>query len=297
MKCPKCGYMSFDFNQICPKCNKNISTARDKLNLPSYRPSPPSLLGALTGEAGDSAIGLGIDGTDFSPEDSQTIEAMEEAFEDSQSLDMQIEATPEEGVHFPEEESPEGISADLGDLVLDDDANAPAQGEQVADDEIGSLDLEDLSGDETELVLDEEILGGDETEISFEEDISLGGEDESEELSLDIESLIDTDPSQTDSQDLEIQLEAEPGAGSQEQAEEIDLSDLTAEADDVDLSAAETPESLELDDDTASYDDASGDLTEIALDEEVAEENVSLDLDDLGLDLDLDLDEPDDKSD
>ena len=90
--------------------------------------------------------------------------------------------------------------------------------------------------------------------------------------------------------------EAEPGEGSQEQAEEIDLSDLTAEADDMDLSA-ETPESLELDDDTASYDDASGDLTEIALDEEVAEENVSQDLDDLGLDLDLDLDEPDDKSD
>ena len=270
MKCPKCGYMSFDFNQICPKCNKNISTARDKMNLPYYRPSPPSLLGALTGEAGVSNIGLRIDGedeggfaepgADFSPEDSQTIEAMEEAFQDSQSLDMQIEATPEEGVHFPAEESPEEISADLGDLVLDDDAIAPAQAEQVAGDEIESLDLEDLSGDETELVLDEEIPGGDETEISFEEDISLGGEDESEELSLDIESLIDTDPSQTDSQDIEIQLEAEPGAGPQEQVEEIDLSDLTVEAD-----------------------------------EEVAEEDASLDLDDLSLELDLD--EPDDKSD
>jgi len=63
MKCPKCGYMSFDFNQICPKCSKDIAVQRDKMSLPSFRPAPPSLLGALTGETGDSNIGLSVDGS------------------------------------------------------------------------------------------------------------------------------------------------------------------------------------------------------------------------------------------
>ena len=49
MKCSKCGYTSFDYNQVCPKCNKDITSERESLNLPSYRPNPPSLLGALTG--------------------------------------------------------------------------------------------------------------------------------------------------------------------------------------------------------------------------------------------------------
>ena len=129
MKCPKCGYMSFDFNQICPKCSKDIAVERDKMSLPSFRPAPPSLLGALTGETSDSNIGLSVGGsgtfaatggeTPFSPEDSQTIEAMEEAFEDSQSLEMQIEATPEEGIHFPTEAEGEDLSADLKDLIID----------------------------------------------------------------------------------------------------------------------------------------------------------------------------------
>ena len=107
MKCPKCSYISFDFNQVCPRCSKDISAEQSKLNLPSFRPDPPSLLGALTGEASDSNVGLRMDEMGvaadmgdqavFSPEDSQTIEAMEEAFEEDENIELQIEATPEAG--------------------------------------------------------------------------------------------------------------------------------------------------------------------------------------------------------
>jgi hypothetical protein len=38
MKCPKCGYISFDFNRVCPKCNKDVGTEQAKLNIPSFRP-------------------------------------------------------------------------------------------------------------------------------------------------------------------------------------------------------------------------------------------------------------------
>jgi hypothetical protein len=33
MKCEKCGYVSFDFNLICPSCNKDLSAVRKKLGM------------------------------------------------------------------------------------------------------------------------------------------------------------------------------------------------------------------------------------------------------------------------
>jgi len=49
MKCPKCGYVSFDSNLECPKCSSGLSVEQSKLNLPSFKPSPPFLLGAIVG--------------------------------------------------------------------------------------------------------------------------------------------------------------------------------------------------------------------------------------------------------
>ncbi|HOP31603.1 MAG TPA: hypothetical protein PKZ64_18670 [Spirochaetota bacterium] len=51
MKCPKCGYTSFDYSQPCPKCNKDISSERKKMNLPLYRHTPFFFLGTLLGES------------------------------------------------------------------------------------------------------------------------------------------------------------------------------------------------------------------------------------------------------
>jgi hypothetical protein len=62
MKCPKCSYISFDYNQICPKCNKDIGEEQRKLNLPGYKPEPLFLLGGLTGAASESQIGLEMEG-------------------------------------------------------------------------------------------------------------------------------------------------------------------------------------------------------------------------------------------
>ena len=58
MKCPKCGYISFDYNQVCPKCSKDISAEQARLNLPSFRPDTPYLLQTLIGEGDESSAGL-----------------------------------------------------------------------------------------------------------------------------------------------------------------------------------------------------------------------------------------------
>jgi hypothetical protein len=59
MKCPKCGYISFDYNLTCPKCDKDISSEQEKLNLPAFRPETPALLVALTGEPDESRSMMG----------------------------------------------------------------------------------------------------------------------------------------------------------------------------------------------------------------------------------------------
>jgi hypothetical protein len=257
MKCPKCGYMSFDFNQICPKCTKDISVERDKMSLLPFRPAPPSLLGALTGEASDSNIGLSVTAsgaftdtggeTPFSPEDSQTIEAMEEAFEDSQSFEMQIEATPEEETPFSTEESNEALSSDLEDLIIDGSDVPAIETELETEEDAVSLDFDDLSGDETE--------------IFFDEDITEGGED-GDNLSLDLDPL---------------ELDIEPETASLDLDDSSDEEQLSALDENV-TEAGEDEFSIAVEEFT------SDDAVETV---EAKDEIDSLDLEDLELDLDL----------
>ncbi len=61
MKCPKCGYISFDHNQNCPKCKKPLTGQAAKMNLPDYEPAPPFLLASLVGEESGGGIGMDID--------------------------------------------------------------------------------------------------------------------------------------------------------------------------------------------------------------------------------------------
>jgi hypothetical protein len=138
MKCPKCGYTSFDHNDSCPKCRKDIASERHRLNLPAFTPNPPYLLGTLSGEAGVKKIGFEaeqmapppITGPDHlpGPEDSQALQAMEMAFEADQGIQSSLEvpsmqAMPRHGGVAPPkdrdlENDLEGM--DLVDLSLDD---------------------------------------------------------------------------------------------------------------------------------------------------------------------------------
>ena len=47
MKCPKCNFISFDYNDTCPKCSKDLTHERDLMGLPSYKPKPLSMLAPL----------------------------------------------------------------------------------------------------------------------------------------------------------------------------------------------------------------------------------------------------------
>ncbi|MEO0248933.1 MAG: hypothetical protein ABIN58_05195, partial [candidate division WOR-3 bacterium] len=45
MKCPRCSFTSFDYNQACPKCGNDLSRERDLMGFPAYQPKSLAILG------------------------------------------------------------------------------------------------------------------------------------------------------------------------------------------------------------------------------------------------------------
>jgi hypothetical protein len=101
MNCSNCGYISFDYNQSCPKCDKVTSSERAKLNLPDCRPDPSFLLGALTGQANESEVEIQMDysadtevaerGKDMSLVNSMETETDETLLENAEKITVVID--------------------------------------------------------------------------------------------------------------------------------------------------------------------------------------------------------------
>jgi len=239
MKCPKCGYISFDYNEVCPKCNKDIVDEREKLRLPTFKPNPPSLLGALTGEANESHVGLRIqretgpvqeNEISLSAEDSEAIEAMEAQLKATEDLDIELDtASPDD--------FGESSAFDLSSLASQASEEAePAAGKDAVDFDMNdeaeelSLDLEEeLPVEASESVSEKESEALD--QISLEPNFS-----DSDEIDLDKTAIFqssslaeDVDPLNLDDlsfDDSEIAFES---AGSSAQVSDdgaVDLDDV-----------------------------------------------------------------------
>lgn len=255
MKCPKCGYISFDNNQVCPKCNRDISYEQEKLNFPAFRPNPPALLGALTGEVIESHVDMQIDQSyhedvatdiiteeDVNYEDSGVIDMGEISFDDSGALDSGE-------VAFSESQRSD-IDLELGETT---EFESPDDFESLPHEEsVSDLDLDSLS-DSSEIMLDVGEPGGEEEEeISFdlenlsdeEEDtdgiVPLESPDEEEsEVSIDFEDLAMDEPESIDeppvqepeieSDEMGIDFDAmsleEPESMGEPEIEESDISE------------------------------------------------------------------------
>lgn len=225
MKCPKCGYISFDYHQVCPKCTKDISAEQQKLNIPSFRPEPPALLGALLGEAGESGMHMSASGemaamreeSEISMADSSAIDTGELHMDDSREMDLELDletggeeagaalaASAEEPALDLELEGPAELELgkDTGELALSDGEALPPleKGKEAAGDDL-DLDLGDLSGDVAEpdekAMLDsvkrqEDELGIDLGDMTVEEPGVSSAEaelDASGELPLDLDTI------------------------------------------------------------------------------------------------------------
>lgn len=261
MRCPKCGYVSFDYNQTCPKCSKDISAEIGKMGLTHFKPEPPSLLGALTGEANESHVGLELDtSSSFTGTDE-----MEAGLGDSQDLEMpEMEIGEErESADFSADE--ESLDDDL-DMDLDDsgafdddtlDFDGPVSPESDQDD---SMDLNLDIGEEPE---------GDKPGI--EEPLSEEAAQEDDVLDFDLDDSIE------EASDADQPISAQSG---RYDSLELDLNAISLDEDEMAKLEVdeEVPESAEAtpDEETVSAGTDEAGLGESAM--------IELNLDDLKID-------------
>ncbi|MBW2000154.1 MAG: hypothetical protein JRJ29_19615 [Deltaproteobacteria bacterium] len=305
MKCPKCGYISFDYNQACPKCTKDISSEQQKMNLPPFRPDPPMLLGSLIGEADESQVIEASDSAEigFQSDSMMTFDetgvgqSEEGSFNDSEAFE-EGDMSHEDPGASEEEEIGLSDDQDLGlDLELDD-----AEGLEPSDDSAAKIAEEEVvtdfpledQDDSSEIVADEIDFEG----LEDEEGLSVESQDRKEtdgtadraqepageapdfELASENEFDLDLDDIELDDSDREettTQKAAEPeggGLGDSSFPEEFTLEEQSVEK-------REAPGSSES---TLTEEESSA-TTELKNIEN------ALDLEDL--DLDLELDEPD----
>jgi len=198
MKCPKCGYISFDYNQVCPKCNKDISSEQAKLNIPPFQPNTPSLLGALTGDVNESQVGLRVDASNILEESlPQGIPGIVDgSIEDTGQF--AFDDTDETQIEFEGEEALESLSLGGDSEVELDGLDESALVEEESGD---GFDLE--TAPENEISLEET---GDDLSLEPEEDFSLDLGDFSEEEEAELGQEPAVEAGEIGAEDLTLEL-------------------------------------------------------------------------------------------
>jgi len=163
MKCPKCSFISFDYNDACPKCGKDLTHERDLMDLPSYKPralSPVDPLNTYTDIPGDTT-------GDGQPPLAE--EAMDDVSEellislddlsDDEPVPIQIESDPTQAE--PEQKIDDEI---IFDLSLPNSEEAKSKKDDTLDPEaveeiVADIEFDDASEKTPDLFVKEEALG------------------------------------------------------------------------------------------------------------------------------------------
>ncbi|MBW1981941.1 MAG: hypothetical protein JRJ12_12055 [Deltaproteobacteria bacterium] len=249
MRCPKCGYVSFDYLSACKKCQRDLTEVRQTLNLLDIRPEVPFLLGSLVGEyQEESAPAPGelafteqgeieLPGLDAGA--SETLEETMDMRSMQSTVDMEGMETTEEAAPAVEEThevSLEELGDDLDleeeeflglEIETDEEGQRP---EQKADEEglqtvpgvqetMEAIDLEELEVQETEAeVVPDKAAEPAEKVEDAEMELDLQ-EDELATLAKELEDQLQTEPEKKDS-GLSEPSEEELAAAMQEMEKE-----------------------------------------------------------------------------
>jgi len=163
MKCPKCSFISFDYNDACPKCGKDITHERDLMDLPSYKPKPLSPVGPLNADSeipGDTTrngqLPLAKEAMDDVPE--ELLISLDD-LSDDEPVPIQIEPDPTQAE--PELKIDDEI---IFDLSLPNSEEAKSKKDDLWDAEALEERMADIKSDEPsektpDLFVGEEALG------------------------------------------------------------------------------------------------------------------------------------------
>lgn len=118
MKCPKCNYISFDYNQTCPKCKKDLAESRGRMNHPSFRPSPLSI-SSIKGP------------TETVRMEQKKVFVLEEKIDLKSSAGQNLDKAEEPDMDFSLEAASDELSLDFDGLEMDDDPPVTPQKQQI----------------------------------------------------------------------------------------------------------------------------------------------------------------------
>ena len=145
MRCPKCGFISFDHLTSCAKCGRDVSELAVELQGTSIKSELPMFLSGALGA--------------FSGEEEETFEEQALDTEMEEGIDFDMEMEGEEEVALEEE------GADV-DFSFED------EGEEQADISLAEAEAEEAASMEAEVAEDVDFdlgVGAEEVEISEEE--------------------------------------------------------------------------------------------------------------------------------
>ncbi len=128
MRCPKCGYISFDHAETCSKCKKDISAQSEQLSGTILMAEAPAYLQFNMTESDGMGVGRGID---VSPDETK------------------FQADPAAAVENEEPETGDEIAFDFPE---EDSGSSGADGQNESED----FDLPLNDDDEIEIVMEEE---------------------------------------------------------------------------------------------------------------------------------------------
>jgi len=148
MKCPKCNFISFDYNNVCPTCGKDLSHERALMDLPSYKPKPFSLLAPLNVYSempGDTTrnghLRLAEEAKDDAPE--ELLISLDD-LSDDEPVPMQIESDPTQAE--PKQEMDDEI---IFDLSLPNSEEAKSKKDDLWNPEALEQRMADIKFDDT----------------------------------------------------------------------------------------------------------------------------------------------------
>jgi len=163
MKCPKCNFISFDYNDACPKCGKDLTHERDLMDLPSYKPKPLSLLAPLNAYSEilgnttrDGQLPLAKEAMDDVPE--ELLISLDD-LSDDEPVPIQIESDPTQAE--PEQKIDDEL---IFDLSLPNSEEAKSKKDdfwdpEALDEKMADITLDDASEKTPDLFVGEETLG------------------------------------------------------------------------------------------------------------------------------------------